>query len=40
MSVKYGRKVALMGRSMERNMEMAQQMGDLRVPEGTADLCR
>ncbi|BDI32272.1 ribonuclease J [Capsulimonas corticalis] len=35
MSVKYGRKVALMGRSMERNMEMAQQMGYLRVPEGT-----
>lgn len=34
-SVKYGRKVALMGRSMERNMEMAQQMGYLRVPEGT-----
>ena len=35
MSVKYGRKVALMGRSMERNMEMAQQMGYLKVPEGT-----
>jgi ribonuclease J len=35
MSAKYGRKVALMGRSMERNMEMAQQMGYLRVPEGT-----
>jgi len=34
-SVKYGRKVALMGRSMERNMDMAQQMGYLRVPEGT-----
>ena len=34
-SVKYGRKVALMGRSMERNMEMAQQMGYLKVPEGT-----
>ena len=35
MSVRYGRKVALMGRSMERNMELAQQMGYLRVPEGT-----
>lgn len=35
MSVKFGRKVALMGRSMERNMEMAQQMGYLRIPEGT-----
>jgi ribonuclease J len=35
MSVKYGRKVALMGRSMERNMEMAQQMGYLKIPEGT-----
>ncbi len=35
MSVKFGRKVALMGRSMERNMEMAQQMGYLKVPEGT-----
>ena len=35
MSVKYGRKVALMGRSMERNMEMAQQMGYLKMPEGT-----
>ena len=35
MSVKYGRKVALMGRSMERNMEMAQQMGYLNIPEGT-----
>ena len=35
MSVKNGRKVALMGRSMERNMEMAQQMGYLKVPEGT-----
>jgi ribonuclease J len=34
MSVKYGRKLALMGRSMERNMEIAQQMGYLRVPEG------
>lgn len=34
-SVKYGRKVALMGRSMERNMEMAQQMGYLKIPEGT-----
>lgn len=34
-SVKFGRKVALMGRSMERNMEMAQQMGYLRIPEGT-----
>ncbi len=35
MSVKFGRKVALMGRSMERNMEMAQQMGYLNIPEGT-----
>ena len=35
MSVKYGRKVALMGRSMERNMEMAQSMGYLKIPEGT-----
>ena len=35
MSVKAGRKVALMGRSMERNMEMAQQMGYLKIPEGT-----
>jgi ribonuclease J len=35
MSVKNGRKVALMGRSMERNMEMAQQMGYLKIPEGT-----
>ena len=35
MSVKFGRKVALMGRSMERNMEMAQQMGYLKIPEGT-----
>jgi ribonuclease J len=35
MSVKFGRKVALMGRSMERNMEMAQQMGYLKMPEGT-----
>jgi ribonuclease J len=35
MSVKCGRKVALMGRSMERNMEMAQQMGYLNIPEGT-----
>ena len=34
-SVKYGRKVALMGRSMERNMQMAQQMGYLKAPEGT-----
>lgn len=34
-SVRYGRKVALMGRSMERNMELAQQMGYLRIPEGT-----
>ncbi len=34
-SVKNGRKVALMGRSMERNMEMAQQMGYLQIPEGT-----
>ncbi len=34
-SVRYGRKVALMGRSMERNMEMAQQMGYLNIPEGT-----
>ena len=34
-SVKYGRKVALMGRSMERNMEMAQSMGYLKIPEGT-----
>lgn len=35
MSVKFGRKVALMGRSMERNMEMAQSMGYLKIPEGT-----
>lgn len=35
MSVQFGRKVALMGRSMERNMEMAQQMGYLKIPEGT-----
>ncbi|MBV9849588.1 MAG: ribonuclease J [Armatimonadetes bacterium] len=35
MSVKFGRKVALMGRSMERNMEMAQQMGYLKIPQGT-----
>jgi len=34
-SVKFGRKVALMGRSMERNMEMAQAMGYLKIPEGT-----
>lgn len=34
MSVKYGRKLALMGRSMERNMELAQQLGYLKVPEG------
>ncbi len=34
-SVKFGRKVALMGRSMERNMEMAQSMGYLKIPEGT-----
>ena len=33
-SAKLGRKVALMGRSMERNMEMAQSMGYLRMPEG------
>jgi ribonuclease J len=32
--VKYGRKLALMGRSMERNMELAQQLGYLTVPEG------
>jgi ribonuclease J len=34
MSVSYGRKVALIGRSMERNMEIAQQLGYLRIPEG------
>jgi len=34
MSIKYGRKLALMGRSMERNMEIAQQLGYLKIPEG------
>lgn len=34
MSVKHGRKIALLGRSMERNMEVAQQLGYLRIPEG------
>jgi ribonuclease J len=34
-SVRYGRKVALLGRSMERNMETAKQLGFLRIPEGT-----
>ena len=34
-SVRNGRKVALMGRSMERNMELAQQLGYLHIPEGT-----
>jgi len=32
--VKYGRKIALLGRSMERNMEVAQQLKHLRIPEG------
>jgi ribonuclease J len=34
-SVRYGRKVALLGRSMERNMETAKQLGYLRIPDGT-----
>lgn len=34
MSVKHGRKIGLLGRSMERNMEVAQQLGYLRIPEG------
>jgi ribonuclease J len=33
-SAKYGRKVALLGRSMERNMEAAQQLGYLKIPPG------
>ncbi len=33
-SVKYGRKIALLGRSMERNMEAAQQLGYLKIPAG------
>lgn len=32
--VKYKRKIALLGRSMERNMEVAQQLKHLRIPDG------
>jgi ribonuclease J len=34
MSAKYGRKIALLGRSMERNMEAAQQLGYIKIPAG------
>lgn len=33
-SIKHGRKVAAMGRSMSQNMDMAASMGYLNVPEG------
>jgi len=33
-SVRYKRKVAFLGRSMERNMEVAAQLGHLRIPQG------
>lgn len=33
-SVRYKRKVAFLGRSMERNMEVAQQLGHLKIPDG------
>ncbi|HEY3332641.1 MAG TPA: ribonuclease J [Capsulimonadaceae bacterium] len=32
--VKYKRKIALLGRSMERNMEVAMQLGHLKIPDG------
>jgi ribonuclease J len=34
MCAKHGRKLALLGRSMERNMDVAQQLGHLKVPDG------
>lgn len=33
-SARYKRKVAFLGRSMERNMEVAQQLGHLKIPPG------
>lgn len=35
LAYKYGRKVAVLGRSMENNVAMAVEMGYLKVPEGT-----
>ena len=34
MSAKYGRKIALLGRSMERNMDAATQLGYIKIPPG------
>ncbi len=34
-AVKHGRKVAISGRSMENNVEIAQELGYLNVPKGT-----